>query len=484
MHYLDFEKYLVELLNDKVLTSFEIIKATKEKFPDVNVSTVKSWILRSPILISSKPIYFDHCSYGYTLKNNKNSAELISNYKRTKNNSLSVLKTVFAKRNFLTAHTFCKICNIANIDEIVINKKIKILNKIIRKGDIWFDGKYIIRGNIKIIPNVLSDFFADIRNKLFINKLIAFKQNNENLININFSNFYGADNNQLFIPKTLYNIRVDGYAKSLSFVANDKRRSYAVYDFAVLDKYTIEEAKIFLNKVYKLRAYKLLILPFCIFKEADDDVLSFLRKNGLISIKYNDYLGSKYGKFVSSLQSIVEGRNDLIQKVDEIKELSNGLKEIGIFEQTKGYLFEYTMYRLLNDFYRTKPDRNIKFGKGKNSAQFDMIVKTNYEEIICECKCNNEKIGFGTLERGNINTIAHTIKKMELYNSLTNKKLLYICTTGFKKITKDNEKIITTLCPSVSPSNSGSLFDLDSAKEEIKNNEWFILSNELFASNN
>lgn len=484
MQHTDFEKYIKRLLTGRVMTSFEIVKTIKRNFPEMNLSTLKSWILRSPNLISTKPVYFEHNSYGYTIKNQPNSHELISEYRNSKNNFISVLKNIFKERKFITAHTFCKICNISNIDETAINKKIEILNKFIRNSDVWFDGNFIIRGDIKIIPDITTDFFIDIRKKLFINKIIAFKHNNENLININYSNFYGFSNKDFYIPKCLYFLRFDGYARSLSYISDNKRKSYAVYDFAILDKYTIDEAKIFLNKVYKLRKYNLLILPFCVFKEADDEVLAFLRRNGLISICYKDYLGSEYESSISSLQEIIEGYNDLFQTVAHIEKLAMDLKLIGIFEQTKGYLFEYIMYRLLNDFYHTKPRRNVHQGKGKDGAQFDMIIETGKADIFCECKCNKEKIGFGTLDKGRINTIAHTINKIAIYNTVKEKKMLYISTSGYKRMTEENSKLLVRLCPDVSPSKSNCLFDLESGKDEITQNNWYILSKKLFNPKN
>ena len=67
-----FNDYIVKLLKSKAMLSIDIINDLLIRFPDINKNTVKSTILRSKLLRSSKPKTFAYNSYAYTLKTNRN----------------------------------------------------------------------------------------------------------------------------------------------------------------------------------------------------------------------------------------------------------------------------------------------------------------------------------------------------------------------------------------------------------------------------
>ena len=80
-------------------------------------------------------------------------------------------------------------------------------------------------------------------------------------------------------------------------------------------------------------------------------------------------------------------------------------------------------------------------------------------------------ICFGSLEKTNNYTIAHTIDKISLLKS-SNKKISYITTSSYKKISDENKRIISNFIPQYAPINDKCYYTLYELYSRRHANEW------------
>lgn len=474
----EFDNIINELLKNKAMTSSDLKDAILDKFSGENKNTIKSMIVRSKLLRSSFPEKFKNGRYAYTLKSNRNYQELFLKLSNDDTNTIRFVKRILSERNsFISIFTFKKLLQINVNNQRLLESKIDALR--FYKETIDVKGDYIYSHPEMERVDSTSDFYNKQKTRLLALKILLYKHNAENLILIKKANYLGDSGNSFVFPKPLYNIYFDAYASTPSHIKDLNKPSFAVYDFAINDSYSVSECKSFVSRIIKLKSYGVAVLPICVFKTANPEVMSIIKSSGIVCVKYSSYLGKEYEATLNGL-NIIKSDNDLDFSPKELKTLMTNLDQIDLLEQTKGYLFEYVCYRFLNDYYCVKPVRNHSIPKigNNNGAEFDLIVKLDDETIVCECKATTMLIGFGSLEKANNYTIAHTIDKITLLKS-SNKKIIYITTSSYKKISDENKKTISNYVPQNAPISSKCCYTFSELYSKYPTNEWLIIWNNL-----
>ena len=481
----EFNRFVKELLKNKAMTTSEIKDAILNKHPNENKNTIKSMILRSKLLRSSAPMTFDNGCYAYTLKVNRNYSELFLKLANDDINTIKFIKNILnEEHSFLSLFSFNKLLQIKYGNLSLMNTKIDVLR--FYKDTIEVkDGFIYSNANIRFI-NQNSEFFNRQKTRLLVAKILLYKHNSENLIEIKKANYLGMTScsGVFHFPKPLFNIYFDAYAKTPSYVKDLNKLSYAVYDFAINDEYSYVECKSFISRVLKLKAYGAIVIPICVYKTIKPNVKELLKSSGIIGIKYSSFLGKGYEDILNDLNTI-NSENDLDFSFDQFKKLISSLDQIDLLEQTKGYLFEYACYRFLNDYYGVRPVRNVVVPKKDDNpgAQFDMIICLDNETIVCECKATTAGIGFGNIDKANIYTISHTIAKMSLLDK-PNKKMLYFVTSYYKKIGNQNANVLSQLIPQKTPTDNECLYTLDGLISLFPDDKWLATWRNFFKTDN
>ena len=476
-----FNDYIVKLLKNKAMLSIDIINDLLIRFPDINKNTIKSMILRSKLLRSSKPKTFAYNSYAYTLKTNRNYAVLFDRLEENNVSAIKYLSGILSRRGaFLSIFTFKKILDIKDKNDALVKKKIEILKHY--KNAISFNNGIICPYSENAYINTNTNFYNKQRMRLLAAKILLYKHNSMNLIMIKRSNYLSIRGNELLYPKPLYNIYFDAYSQAVSYINKDNVRSYVVYDFAIEEEYSETECKSFINRVFRLRKYGLFVIPICVYKKISIKAKLLIKSHGIIGISHSSFLGKEGDDL---LNDIININNDEVGNCSSemVDNIITSVDKIGIFEQTKGYLFEYICYRILKTYYGDSVKRNVVCkGSGGNKAQFDIVVYLSTETIVAECKATTANIGFGTIKNGIINTIAHTIKKIELLPNNNKKSMLYFTTSHYKKINDDNNKILKQYYPLNNIANDCCLLDYETLLNQNIDDNWLRLWEKWFVN--
>ena len=471
-----FDSFVNKILKKKAMTSSDIKDAILKEYPNENKNTIKSMILRSKLLKSSYPSTFNKGCYAYTLKTNRNYKELFLKLSNNDIDTIAFIRSVLNERSsFISLFSFKKLLQINVGNQGLIDAKINALR--FYKETITVNGDFIYPVQYMQFYDQESDFFNKQKIRLLAAKILLFKHNSENIIQIKKANYLGMTNDLFRFPKPLFNIYFDAYANAPSYVNDLSKSSYVVYDFAINDCYSVVECKSFINRILKLKAYGVAVIPICVFKTTKPEVKELIRSSGIIEIKYSSFLGKEYEDILRDLNTICED-NDLNFSDKQLEKLINSLCQIDLLEQTKGYLFEYICYRFLNDYYGVKPTRNVIIPKNENNpgAQFDIIISQGEETIVCECKATTAGIGFGSLAKANKYTVAHTISKIELLNK-PNKKMLYFVTSFYKKISEENMKSLSLLTPRKTPIKNKCFYSFKELITAFPKNKWLKIWN-------
>ena len=435
-----FNNEITKLLRGKALTSTEIRDYLLEMYPDENWNTIKSMISRSKLLYKSKKTY-KNGAVAYTLKSNRNRDILFERLSSKDDSMMSFVVELF-KRNdtFMSEFTFGKLFGINKADDII--KKLELLKA--------YYPSLKLNGNVISRFEMQTDypFYEEQAKRLLAAKILLNKHNSENVIQIGRTNYLSLKGKSIITPNALYGIRFDAYTNSFSFIHDSNEHPFIVYDFSLRQKYSVQEIKSFINRCNSLRKRsKKIVVPFVICEDIEIEAKKMVKKNGILLIAFSSFLGGEYKELLEEINKIENGRITPIS----FEGLINKTKTIGIFNHTKGQLFEYLCYELLLSLYggdknNIKRDVNVKTAKGYPLAQFDIVIYDDNETVFVECKATTSQITLGNESKPYRNTIYYTIGKMNSYSKAKNKKLLYITTSSYKIKNEEKTSIKNEYC--------------------------------------
>lgn len=469
-----FNSEITKLLRGKALTSTEIRDYLLEMHPNENWNTIKSMIARSRLLYKSKKTYKNGAA-AYTLKSNRNR-DILFERLSSRDDSMMSFVVGLLKRNdaFVSEFTFGKLFGLNKTNDII--KKLELLRA--------YYPSLKLNGNVISRFDIQTDypFYDEQVKRLLAAKILLNKHNSENIIQIGRTNYLSLKDKTIITPKALYGIRFDAYTNSFSFIHGNNEHPFIVYDFSLGKKYSIQEIKSFMSRCSSLRKRsKKIVVPFVICEDIEIEAKKAAKKNGILLITHSSFLGGEYKELLDGMAKIENGRISSFS----FDGLINKIKTIGIFNHTKGHLFEYLCYELLLTLYYgnssdVKRDISVKTAKGYLLAQFDIVIYNNSETVFCECKATTSVIPLGNKTKPYRNTINYTIDKMEKHTRDKNKKLLFITTSSYKIEEKEKNIIENKLCPTSLKGINHCFITKDTLEGISPNNNWIKILIEHF----
>ena len=242
----------------------------------------------------------------------------------------------------------------------------------------------------------------------------------------------------------------DAYSGLNVFQEESKTKSFIVYDFAVDGKYSINEAKSYIERIKKLaKRLSCKIVPICIFEFANQKTINYLRNNAVVILDFKSILGNDYSEFLRRM-SLIDKKD---YSYDNFIYVLSIVSKYEQFDSIKGGLFEHLCAAMLkeyvnNDSTTIECDFHLKGDlNNRDTAQFDIIIKTfDSRTIICECKAYSTKVLYGESE--DYGTLSYFIKQIEKYKNKykeENVDFIMFGANGFQKTIMNeynNKKIV------------------------------------------
>ncbi|MBM7580807.1 hypothetical protein [Jeotgalibacillus terrae] len=150
------------------------------------------------------------------------------------------------------------------------------------------------------------------------------------------------------------------------------------------------------------------IIPICFVNTIEKDALELARARGIMVMMLKDVFGTKMVEALKAIQEVDPYNVDPVALV-KILENSNETEQDGKFGSLKGYVFNFLIASIFNE-YGLRPQIGVKYeapGSDKK-CECDIVVTTGDYIIACEVKGYNKGI---EVQLGNTEEDKDSVKK-------------------------------------------------------------------------
>lgn len=179
----------------------------------------------------------------------------------------------------------------------------------------------------------------------------------------------------------------------VEYVGNDFKPGFVACDFIFGYRHGVVNgslASCIIKKVeltlFSRRKQRFMFIVFA--RKFSPEAFSLLRNKGILAITMANAFGSKIDESINDFSKVVTGALSIDRHPEELLSILENFESIsGENGNLRGYLFELFVSSYIEYFYgRGIVTLNKTYKDGDNEAEADVVLETNSEIIVVECK--------------------------------------------------------------------------------------------------